>query len=101
MTDYLISNPNAPWPAQIKEIEVGDPVLGGPDGTVNIPHQKLTDRTEYLKTTFTIHVNATSGVHGATSAPTANKLIIRDGSGRAQVSAPSAANDIVNLAYPC
>lgn len=39
------------------------------------------------------HANATS-VHGATSAATANRMIIRDASGRAKVTAPSAADDI-------
>lgn len=40
------------------------------------------------------HMNATTGVHGATSAATANALITRDASGRAQVAAPVAAADI-------
>ncbi|NOU68399.1 hypothetical protein GC096_30695 [Paenibacillus sp. LMG 31461] len=40
------------------------------------------------------HMTATTGVHGATSAATANTLITRDGNGRAQVAVPSAAADI-------
>src|SRR5690606_972688 len=40
------------------------------------------------------HIDATSGIHGATSSATANRLIIRDGSGRAQVAAPLSASDI-------
>jgi hypothetical protein len=40
------------------------------------------------------HVDATTGVHGATSAATASKLVIRDGSGRAKVAAPAAEDDI-------
>jgi len=44
----------------------------------------------YLKA----HVDATTGIHGAVSAATASKLIIRDASGRAKVAAPDAADDI-------
>ncbi|NOU98493.1 hypothetical protein [Paenibacillus planticolens] len=40
------------------------------------------------------HMTATTGVHGATSAATANALITRDTNGRAQVAAPAAAADI-------
>lgn len=40
------------------------------------------------------HADATTGVHGAVSAPTASKFMIRDASGRAQVAAPNAAGDI-------
>src|SRR5690606_14524531 len=46
-----------------------------------------------------IHMNATSGIHGATSLATANRLIIRDGSGRAQVAAPLSASDIATKGY--
>ena len=45
----------------------------------------------YIKTD---HMDLTTGIHGAVSAPTASKLIIRDAYGRAQVVAPSADNDI-------
>jgi len=41
-----------------------------------------------------VHTEATTGIHGATSAPTASKLIIRDNAGRAQVTAPLADDDI-------
>lgn len=41
----------------------------------------------------TTHENKTS-THGATSAATANRIIIRDASGRAKVAAPSATDDI-------
>lgn len=44
----------------------------------------------YLKA----HVDATTGIHGAVSAATASKLIIRDAAGRAKVVAPSAEDDI-------
>lgn len=42
-----------------------------------------------------VDAHATStAVHGATNAPTANRIISRDAAGRAQVAAPSAAADI-------
>ena len=40
------------------------------------------------------HIDATSGIHGATSSATANRIIIRDSAGRAKVAAPSASDDI-------
>jgi len=45
----------------------------------------------YIKTD---HMDLSTGIHGAVSAPTASKLLIRDAYGRAQVVAPSADNDI-------
>ena len=38
--------------------------------------------------------NSQTSVHGATSAATANRIIIRDSAGRAKVAAPSASDDI-------
>lgn len=55
--------------------------------------------TTKVTTKVTSHIDATTGVHGATSAPTANKIAIRDGSGRLQVAQPSVANDAVNKSY--
>jgi len=40
------------------------------------------------------HTEATTGIHGAVSAATANKLLIRDAAGRAKVVAPAVASDI-------
>jgi len=40
------------------------------------------------------HVDASTGIHGAVSAATASKIIIRDAAGRAKVVAPSAEDDI-------
>lgn len=51
-----------------------------------------------LRNAQTAHEDATS-VHGATSAATANRLILRDGSGRARVANPSHAQDIANKGY--
>src|SRR5690606_26850278 len=39
------------------------------------------------------HMDATSGIHGATSSATANRLVIRDSAGRAQFASPSAVQD--------
>ena len=44
------------------------------------------------------HVADTSA-HSATSAPTANRIILRDASGRAKVAAPSAPDDISTKGY--
>lgn len=43
------------------------------------------------------HVDA-AGAHGATSSATANRMVLRDASGRAQVAAPAAASDIARKA---
>jgi len=40
------------------------------------------------------HMDATTDVHGATSAATANRLMMRDANGRAKVAAPVASDDI-------
>jgi len=45
------------------------------------------------------HMDATSGIHGATSSATANRLIIRDSNGRAKVAPPQADDDIATKKY--
>ena len=45
------------------------------------------------------HMDATSGIHGATSSATANRLVIRDGSGRAKFAVPSASGDAATKGY--
>ena len=61
-----------------------------PDG-VAYPHlNAIGENLVYLKA----HVDATTGIHGAVSAATAEKLIIRDAVGRAKVVAPAAEDDI-------
>lgn len=52
------------------------------------------DNVDAVQTNLTNHQNDTTTVHGATSAATANKIIIRDAAGRAKVAAPSAIDDI-------
>lgn len=49
------------------------------------------------KTEFDAHVGATS-VHSATPAATANRIMMRDASGRAKVTAPAEADDIARKA---
>ena len=45
------------------------------------------------------HMDATSGIHGATSSATANRLIIRDSNGRASVADPTSASHIATKGY--
>lgn len=45
------------------------------------------------------HTTATTGIHGAVGAQTANKLVIRDSSGRARFADPSNAQDAATKAY--
>lgn len=53
-----------------------------------------------LSTQLTSHINSQgSGVHGATDAATAGRIVIRDASGRAKVASPSADADIANKGY--
>lgn len=53
-----------------------------------------------VQANLTDHINTQSaGVHGATVAPTPNKIPIRDTAGRLQVASPSAANDAANKTY--
>jgi len=44
------------------------------------------------------HINATTGVHGATSAATPNTLVQRDANGRFKAAAPSASDDVARKA---
>jgi hypothetical protein len=44
---FLPVNPD--WTPRVTELQRSDPVLGGPGGPANIPHQELADRTEHLK----------------------------------------------------
>ena len=66
--------------------------------------KKITGKTNWYDTPDTTlaaaktHIDATA-VHSATSAPTANRIILRDASGRAQVASPSAAADIATKGY--
>lgn len=76
------------------------PVVAELHGEVNAGWTAEADATFRLNSPASIksillaHTRATTGVHGATSAGTQNALMIRDANGRAQVAAPSAADDI-------
>jgi hypothetical protein len=52
---------------------------------------------QYVDSAIAAHA-ALTNVHGATVAATANRIIIRDANGRAQIAAPAAAADIARLA---
>ena len=59
------------------------------DGVAYGDLNEIGENLVYLKD----HADATTGIHGAVSAATASKLVIRDASGRAQFAAPSADAD--------
>jgi hypothetical protein len=54
----------------------------------------IIDENAASQADFDTHKNATTDVHGATSAATPNTIIQRDANGRAKVAAPSAGDDI-------
>ena len=65
------------------------------DGNVTLTGDNINisaSDTTKVSTKVTSHINATTGVHGAVSTATANKIAIRDDSGRLQVANP--ANDL-------
>lgn len=77
------------------------PVLDHPDGSVTTA--KLADgavtaakvAADVAKAAdLAAHAATTTGVHGATSAATPNRIVQRDSAGRAKVAAPAAADDI-------
>ena len=69
------------------------------DGNVTLTGDNINisaSDTTKVSTKVTSHINATTGVHGAVSTATANKIAIRDASGRLQVANPSNALDATN-----
>ncbi|BBH19868.1 hypothetical protein Back11_12130 [Paenibacillus baekrokdamisoli] len=74
-------------PSGIKKVEASD---NATVANFNVNVDLLDAKIAELNT----HETATTGIHGATSAGTANKLMIRDANGRAKVAAPSSADDI-------
>jgi len=108
---FLTEDPNVPWVNQIPEISTDDPVLGGPGGAANNPHDALAKRTQYLKRLLEeveaeilgmgdvqAHFNSAT-VHQATSEAIANRIVKRDGAGRFQVAAPAAPEDAANKSF--
>lgn len=61
------------------------------DGVADTHLNAIGENLLYIKVS---HMDLTTGIHGAVSLPTASTLLIRDAYGRAQVVAPSAAQDI-------
>lgn len=52
-----------------------------------------------IKNELDTHIEKTTEIHGATYAPTANKIAIRDALGRLQVATPFDTNDAANKSY--
>jgi len=61
------------------------------DGVADTHLNAIGNNLLYIKTD---HMDLTTGIHGAVSTATEDKLIIRDAAGRAKVVAPSAIDDI-------
>ena len=81
------------------KIQVADPTDTLDAANKNYVDTKSTGDAGAVQTNLTAHINATTGVHGATSAANANKIAIRDANGRMQVASPSATGDVANKAY--
>ena len=101
------SSPSAPALTQTSatyEVSLAQVLVGA--GVVTIQAGDVTDERAFarlgmddLDTTYALqadlsaHTGATSA-HSAASAATANRIVIRDGAGRAKIAAPSASDDI-------
>lgn len=82
--------------------KVADPV--DDDDIVNkkymTEHTGTTDMIDQVQSSLDTHIEQTmNSVHGATAAATANRLMIRDASGRARVANPSDNADIANKGW--
>ncbi|WP_017687999.1 phage tail protein [Paenibacillus sp. PAMC 26794] len=87
---------NIPAPQDASLTEKGIVQLSSATG-LDIEDQAATPKAiKTVNDSLATHTSGTS-VHGAVSAATANRLIIRDASGRAQIATPSAAADIARL----
>jgi len=62
-----------------------------PDGVGYADLNEIGENLVYIKES---HMDLDTGIHGAVSAATASKLLIRDAAGRAKVVAPAAESDI-------
>lgn len=79
-----------PMPGNI--IEPGTPVNAG---NMNKIEQGIADTSQGLEQ----HINANTGVHGATPNATPSRIVMRDGNGRAAVANPVNNNHIANKQY--
>jgi exosome complex RNA-binding protein Csl4 len=81
-----------------KHADQTDTVSGSPTTFKTNMDSQAKDIRDFLngthKTEIDTHLADTTTAHGAVSAATANKIIIRDAAGRAKVVAPSAEDDI-------
>ena len=55
----------AQWENTIRQLEVTDPALGGPDGPVNAAPRQLANRTQYLKTQLAAAQNEITAARGS------------------------------------
>ena len=69
------------------------------DAALNSAKQYTDQEVTEVNQALNAHTGATSGVHGATSSATANRLIIRDSNGRASVADPTSSSHIATKGY--
>jgi hypothetical protein len=67
-----------------------------PIGTADL--NRIEGNEAQLRTDLDAHAAATTGVHGATSAATPNRIVMRDSAGRFKAAAPSASDDVARKA---
>ncbi|NMA73640.1 MAG: hypothetical protein GX963_05645, partial [Bacteroidales bacterium] len=79
---------------QLPEIEASVTSVNGQTGDVVLTADDVGAETPTGAQAKLDAHNSQSNAHGATSAATANKIIMRDSAGRAKVAAPSASDDI-------
>lgn len=98
----LIETPQ--WEDGIRQLELTDPMLGGPNGLDNVAPRQLANRTAWLKqqlSALALQIAAldieVENFPAMATAPLPNTLSLRDSEGRMQTADPVEAMDIVNL----
>lgn len=86
------SNPSALIQTSVQVPENGVDAMDA--GQIELIAQRMLDNDKVAKD----HIDSTSP-HQATSGANANRLMVRDGAGRAQVASPTAAADIATKSY--